>query len=85
MADQVDVDSETCSICGIQVSSTWYGKRGAARVCRSNNCKEQAGYATSRKRKRAAPAVDIPVPQSSASLGGWVLEVVQVNACLGVR
>ena len=45
-----------CIICGVTESSNWYGKKGTPDVpgrpvCRSNPCKEAAGYKVTRKRR----------------------------------
>ena len=45
-----------CIICGATESSSWYGKKGTPEnpgkpVCRSNPCKEAAGYNVKKKRR----------------------------------
>ena len=75
-----------CIFCGVTESSTWYGKKATADspggpVCRSNPCKEKAGYKVKRKRSRDNENDDPNehVPSS------WVESVSEVEACLGMR
>ena len=77
-----------CIFCGATESSTWYGKKAtkdspAQPVCRSNPCKEQAGYKVRKKRSREHGSVlDDEVAEDWHNSIQWVSDV---EAVLGVR
>ena len=74
-----------CIICGVTESSNWYGKKGTPDVpgrpvCRSNPCKEAAGYKVKRKR-RGGDQDEIAVAVAEE----LIYSVSEVEAFLGFR